>query len=96
VLNAGDFFAHVAPRLRYNQFGGVVGGPIRKNKTFFFADVLIQDSPLQTVFSNITVPIAAYKAGDFSSLLKSKSVGRTRSETTFSRVRFSIRYLSAP
>jgi hypothetical protein len=75
VLNAGDFFAHVAPRLRYNQFGGVVGGPIRKNKTFFFADVLIQDSPLQTVFSNITVPIAAYKAGDFSSLLKSKSVG---------------------
>jgi hypothetical protein len=75
VLNAADYFAHVVPRLRYNMFGGNVGGPIRKNKTFFFADVQIQNNPLQTVFSNITVPIAAYKAGNFSSLLTSKSVG---------------------
>ena len=75
VLNAADFFAHVAPRLRYNLFGGNVGGPIRKNKTFFFTDISIEDNPLQTVFSNVTVPIAAYKAGNFSSLLTSKSAG---------------------
>ena len=75
VLNAADYFAHVAPRLRYNLFGGNVGGPIRKNKTFFFADVQEQRNPLQTVFSNITVPIAAYKAGNFSSLLTSSSAG---------------------
>lgn len=40
VLDANDWFANnqSLPRaaLRLNDFGGVVGGPIRKNKTFFF------------------------------------------------------------
>jgi hypothetical protein len=46
ALNANDFFykaaqlengqANKAPVLRQNQFGGTIGGPIRKNKTFFF------------------------------------------------------------
>ncbi len=38
ALNAGDFFAHTTANLRYNQFGGTGGGPIKKNKTFFFVD----------------------------------------------------------
>jgi hypothetical protein len=38
VLNASDYFALTRPRLRQNQFGGSLGGPIVKNKTFFFAD----------------------------------------------------------
>ena len=75
VLNAADFFAHVSPPPQIQPFGGNVGGPIRKNKTFFFTDISIEDNPLQTVFSNVTVPIAAYKAGNFSSLLTSKSAG---------------------
>ncbi len=34
-----QFGAHNAkPELRQNQFGGSIGGPIIKNKTFFFAD----------------------------------------------------------
>jgi hypothetical protein len=40
VLNANDFFLNQngqpRPVLKQNQFGGVFGGPIRKNKTFFF------------------------------------------------------------
>ena len=35
-LNARTFFAPSRPPLRYNIFGGSLGGPIRKNKTFFF------------------------------------------------------------
>jgi hypothetical protein len=36
VLNANDFFSK-SNLLDQNQFGGVVGGPIKKNKIFFFA-----------------------------------------------------------
>ena len=39
-LNARNYFAPAGakPEFRRNQYGLVVGGPIRKNKTFFFAD----------------------------------------------------------
>jgi len=40
ALNANDFFLNVThqprPELKRNQFGGTLGGPIVKNKTFFF------------------------------------------------------------
>ena len=40
VLNANDYFANLAgtprPALNQNQFGGTVGGPIEKDKLFFF------------------------------------------------------------
>jgi Carboxypeptidase regulatory-like domain/TonB-dependent Receptor Plug Domain/TonB dependent receptor len=40
VLNANDFFlkqnGQPRPVLSQNQFGGTLGGPLRKNKTFFF------------------------------------------------------------
>jgi hypothetical protein len=40
VLDANDWFANhnglAKPRERQNDFGGVLGGPIIKNKTFFF------------------------------------------------------------
>jgi hypothetical protein len=42
-LNANDFFANSAgigrAEFHQNQFGGSVGGPIIKNKTFFFGDI---------------------------------------------------------
>ena len=44
-LNANDFFANSAgigrAEFRQNQFGGSAGGPIIKNKTFFFGDIEI-------------------------------------------------------
>jgi hypothetical protein len=40
AVDGRDFFATVGrrPELRQNQFGGSVGGPIKKNKAFFFGD----------------------------------------------------------
>jgi hypothetical protein len=42
-LNANDFFANSAgigrAEFHQNQFGGSLGGPIIKNRTFFFADM---------------------------------------------------------
>jgi hypothetical protein len=36
VLNAQGFFNTVKPQENQNQFGGTFGGPIRKDRTFFF------------------------------------------------------------
>jgi Carboxypeptidase regulatory-like domain/TonB-dependent Receptor Plug Domain len=40
ALNANDFFlkqnGQTRPVLKQNQFGGAIGGPLQKNKTFFF------------------------------------------------------------
>jgi hypothetical protein len=38
ALNARDFFAASKNPFKTNQFGGVFGGPIIKNKAFFFGD----------------------------------------------------------
>src|SRR5215470_18047534 len=37
-LNARNYFATSIPKFIQNQFGGTVGGPIRKDSTFFFGD----------------------------------------------------------
>src|SRR5580704_4816926 len=43
IFDARDWFAKAGttpkPEYRQNQFGGSIGGPIVKNKTFFFGDV---------------------------------------------------------
>jgi hypothetical protein len=38
ALDAKSFFATTPEKFNLNQFGGSVGGPIQKNKTFFFID----------------------------------------------------------
>ncbi len=68
-LNAGNFFTHTRPVVRRNQFGGTIGGPIRKNKTFYFGD--LQVTPIRTAraFTNLSVPTPAFKRGEFVSVL---------------------------
>src|SRR4030095_9898315 len=38
ALDARNFFSRTKAPLRQNEFGGVFGGPIRKDKTFFFGE----------------------------------------------------------
>ena len=45
ALNAKTYFASTKAPYRSNQFGGTFGGPIKKNKAFFFAD--FQGLPLR-------------------------------------------------
>jgi hypothetical protein len=64
-LNARTFFAPSKPPLRYNIFGGSLGGPIRKNRTFFFANY--EGGRRRTgVTVAQTVPRPAEVSGDFS------------------------------
>jgi hypothetical protein len=71
VLNARNYFQQTAPPFKLNQFGGTVGGPIFKNRTYFFfaAEDLQQRSSPNPI--SITVPTAAELRGDFSALLAS-------------------------
>ena len=66
-LDARNFFALKKAPLRQNQFGGQLGGPIVKNKTFIFGDyegtVVRSSSTL-----NAVVPSVAMLSGDFSGL----------------------------
>jgi Carboxypeptidase regulatory-like domain len=72
IFSANNFFSNQAgvPRakLRYNQFGGTVGGPIFRNKAFFFFayEGLRQITPDVVTTS---VPTAAQRSGDFSQTL---------------------------
>src|SRR5690242_4455299 len=65
-LNARETFQPSKPVTTYNYFGGNIGAPIIKNKTFIFGDYLrIADRRGDGYI--ITVPGAAFRSGDFSS-----------------------------
>ena len=69
ALDANDFFSNQAglarPDHSRNQYGAALGGPIRKNRTFFFVDIerVLEDSPVPIV---ATVPTQLERTGDFS------------------------------
>lgn len=66
-LDARNFFAAARPVLRYNQFGASLGGPIRKDRTFYFVNYEgLQIRRQQTRVAS--VPTVAETRGDFSAL----------------------------
>jgi hypothetical protein len=69
VLDGTNFFANRSgapkPPYRQNQFGGTLGGPIRKDRTFFFGSFEGTRTRLGQSFVS-TVPVLEVRQGDFS------------------------------
>ena len=65
LITHGNTFALSAPRVRYNQFGGAAGGPIFRNKTFFYGNFEGTVIHNAQVFNSQAVTPAMLK-GDFS------------------------------
>ncbi len=78
ILNANSWQNNLTGlpknKLRWNMFGGTVGGPIKRNKLFFFFDYQAQrfDHPASSSF--FTVFTAKERTGDFSELLLQRGV----------------------
>ena len=67
VFDATNYFAAKTEPLKQNQFGGTFGGPIRKDKTFFFA-YYEGFHNRQGETKSSTVPSLAERQGDFSAI----------------------------
>jgi hypothetical protein len=67
-FNAKNWFSHLPNQLHRNQFGGAVGGPIMRDKLFFFATY--QGTKNRSSNSSVTtyVPTAQERMGDFTDL----------------------------
>jgi hypothetical protein len=70
-LDARNFFSPTRGAFNQNQFGGTLGGPIRKNRLFFFADYQGTRLTQGVDTGQIPVPSPQDRSGNFSDLASS-------------------------
>jgi len=68
ALNARNFFSDTVPPFERHQFGGTAGGPLRRDRTFFFASY--QRTTQESAPGSVTATVLtdAQRRGDFSAL----------------------------
>jgi outer membrane receptor protein involved in Fe transport len=87
-MNAQNYFATTKTlSSKYNQPGVTIGGPIKKNKLFFFGDYQLTDSRTPAVDLS-SVPVGNEVNGDFSSLGKAIYDPNTYNPVTNTRLQF--------
>jgi hypothetical protein len=73
ALDARGYFDPTRSTFKQNQFGGTIGGPIKRDKLFFFVDYQGTRTDHGVSTGNISVPTLAQRAGTFSDLTGSVS-----------------------
>jgi len=66
-LNARNYFDPFVGHLAYNSLGGKIGGPIKKNKLFFFVDYL-KSFDHEANVNQVSIPSMAFRSGDLTSV----------------------------
>lgn len=66
AFDARNFFASTTPKLRFNQFGGTVGGPIARNKSFFFGSYQSLRIRKDALSTSAFPPTDQERSGNFS------------------------------
>jgi hypothetical protein len=66
VLNSQGYFNTVKPQFNQNQFGGTFGGPLRKDRTFFFTSYEGRRVRQGVSGETVAVPTPQERTGDFS------------------------------
>ena len=105
-LDAKSYFANSIEKFNLNQFGGSVGGPIFKNKTFFFVDGE-QKYQLHGIAFTGLVPSLAMRTGDFSAdpfgnpvsgigIVNPNMIGASTSPTTYPNAYYQCDTLGNP
>lgn len=69
ALDARGFFDPTRSTFQQNQFGGTLGGPVKKDKVFFFADYQGQRTIQGVETGVVSLPSLANRGGDFSDLI---------------------------
>jgi hypothetical protein len=68
IFNAKDYFSHTVNPLHQSQFGGFAGGPVLRDKLFFFANYQGTRNATSSTELNSYFPTPAMLNGDFSAL----------------------------
>ncbi len=72
VLNANSWSNNMTDqpkdKVRWNMYGGTLGGPVIKNRLFFFADFQVQRFDIPSSSSENTMFTSAERAGNFGAL----------------------------
>ena len=82
AVNARNYFSAIPDNLKRNQFGGVIGGPVIKNRIFVFAGyqgTTVRQTPAPTT---TFVPTPAMLTGDFSVFASATCQGTARTLRT--------------
>ena len=68
-FNSPDFFSGQKDGLKRNQFGGTIGGPLKRDRVFFFAGYQGTTTRQMPLNATAFVPTAAMMAGDFTAYM---------------------------